>query len=226
MPGISLVRFGNRAYWIIGRSNHEASLPVLFNGAAIRLHEIEVSNMKKLVFLLEEKSMKETLDNILPLVLPKDIPFLCIPHEGKEDLQKSIPRKLLRWREPDVQFIIVHDQDSGDCIELKQALISLAAGGRRPETLVRIVCTELESWFLGDMQAVEKAFNIDLKYQKNKSLFRNPDSIQNAKQELKKLAPKYQQISGSQNISKFMDIENNRSHSFNVFISGVKKLYA
>jgi hypothetical protein len=34
------------------------------------------------------------------------------------------------------------------------------------------------------------------------------------------------EVSGSQNISRFMDIENNRSHSFNVFISGVKKIYA
>jgi hypothetical protein len=182
--------------------------------------------MKKLVFLLEEQSMKETLEYILPLIFPNNIPFLCIPHEGKSDLQKSIPRKLLRWRDPDVKFIVVHDQDSADCIGLKRLLLSLAAEGRRSDTLIRIVCTELESWFLGDMRAVEKAFNIDLKHYKNKALFRNPDSIQDAKQELKKLAPKYQQVSGSQSISKFMDIENNRSHSFNVFISGIKKLYA
>jgi uncharacterized protein YktA (UPF0223 family) len=185
-----------------------------------------VSNMKKLVFLLEEQSMKETLENILPLIVPKDILFLCIPHEGKADLQKSIPRKLLLWREPDVRFIIVHDQDSAECRELKKALISLVPEGKRTDTLIRIVCTELESWFLGDLQAMEKAFNINLKNQKNKAMFRDPDNIQNAKQELKKLAPKYQQVSGSQSISKFMNIAENKSYSFQIFISGVKKLYA
>jgi uncharacterized protein YktA (UPF0223 family) len=76
------------------------------------------------------------------------------------------------------------------------------------------------------MRAVEKAFNIDLKNHKNKALFRNPDGIQNAKQELKKLAPKYQQVSGSQSVSKYMDVTNNKSYSFNMFVSGVKKLYA
>jgi uncharacterized protein YktA (UPF0223 family) len=183
-----------------------------------------VNKMKKLIFLLEEQSMKETLENILSLIIPKDISFLCIPHEGKADLQKSIPRKLLQWREPDVQFIIVHDQDSSECRELKKALISLVPDEKRADTLIRIVCTELESWFLGDLQAIEKAFSINLKNQKNKALFRDPDTIQNAKQELKKLAPKYQQVSGSQSISKFMNIAENKSHSFQVFISGVKKL--
>jgi hypothetical protein len=181
--------------------------------------------MKKLIFLLEEQSMKETLENILPLIVPKDITFLCVPHEGKADLQKSIPRKLLRWRESNVQFIIVHDQDSAECRELKKILISLVPDEKRTDTLIRIVCTELESWFLGDLQAVEKAFNINLKNQKNKALFRDPDNIQNAKQELKKLAPIYKQVSGSQNISKYMDVANNKSCSFNVFISGVKRLY-
>jgi uncharacterized protein YktA (UPF0223 family) len=60
---------------------------------------------------------------------------------------------------------------------------------------VRIVCTELESWFLGDFQAIEKTFNIDLKNRKNKTIYRNPDAIRNAKQELKRLVPQYQQIS-------------------------------
>jgi hypothetical protein len=111
--------------------------------------------MKKLIFLLEEQSMKETLENILPLVIPNEISFLCIPHEGKADLQKSIPRKLLRWRDLDVRFMIAHDQDSAACRELKKELISLVPDEKRKETRIRIVCTELESWFLGDLQAYE-----------------------------------------------------------------------
>lgn len=180
--------------------------------------------MKRLVFMLEERSMKETLDSILPRIVPAGISFLCIPHEGKSDLQKSIPLKLRNWREPDVQFIIVHDKDSNDCGVLKQTLVTLATNKNRPDPLVRIVCTELESWFLGDLSAVEQTFSIDLSSKENKAQYRNPDTIANAKQELRKLVPKYQPISGSLSISKYMNIQRNTSQSFNIFISGVQKL--
>jgi hypothetical protein len=178
--------------------------------------------VKKLVFLLEEESMSKVLENILPKILPTDIKFQCVPHKGKSDLHKSIPIKLRAWNEPNVSFVVVHDKDSWDCIKLKNELSKLARTNKRPDTLIRIVCTELESWFLGDISSIEKAFKIDLSHKKNKALFRNPDNIANAKEELKKLIPLYQQISGSDNISKHMNISNNTSHSFHVFISGVK----
>lgn len=47
-----------------------------------------------LVFLLEELSMKVFLEGLLPRVLPEHIGVQLIPHEGKSDLEKSIPRKL------------------------------------------------------------------------------------------------------------------------------------
>lgn len=37
----------------------------------------------KLVFLLEEKSMKRFLDIIIPKILPAEIQYQTIPHEGK-----------------------------------------------------------------------------------------------------------------------------------------------
>lgn len=68
----------------------------------------------KLVFLLEESSMKELLDIILPRIIPEGIDFVTIPHSGKSDLVKSIPNKLRGWNEPDVKFVILHDQDTND----------------------------------------------------------------------------------------------------------------
>ena len=46
-----------------------------------------------LVFLLEEKSMKVFLDNLLPRILPPNVSFFTIAHEGKTDreLQKLLP---------------------------------------------------------------------------------------------------------------------------------------
>ena len=55
--------------------------------------------MTRVVFLLEEYSMKVLLDGLLPRLFP-GLPFLCVPHGGKNDLEKSLPRKLRAWREP------------------------------------------------------------------------------------------------------------------------------
>jgi hypothetical protein len=180
--------------------------------------------MKKLVFLLEEQSMKEVLQIILPKIIPDYYAFQCVPHNGKSHLRKSIPFKTRGWGEPDVQFVVIHDKDSADCILLKKELYDLVDEPRRTTTLIRIACTELESWFLGDLEAVEKGFQVNLSAQKNKSKFRNPDTLSNAKQELERLIPRYQQISGSIAIAQNMDITNNKSHSFNIFVSGIKRL--
>jgi hypothetical protein len=40
--------------------------------------------MNRLVFLVEEYSMKVLLEGLLPRLFP-DLPFQCIPHEGKQD---------------------------------------------------------------------------------------------------------------------------------------------
>jgi hypothetical protein len=180
--------------------------------------------MKKLIFLLEEQSMKEVLEIILPQIFPCNIPFVCIPHKGKSHLRKSIKNKIIGWREPDVQFVIVHDQDSAVCTDLKEEIFKLVCDARRPDTLIRIACTELESWFLGDFDAIEKGFNINLSTKRNRALFRNPDSIANVKQELRKLIPTYQQISGSRTIAQYMSITKNKSKSFQAFVTGVRRL--
>jgi len=181
--------------------------------------------MKKFVFLLEEPSMKEFLMIFLPKIIPQPYNFQCISHNGKRVLRKSIPVKTKGWMEPDVQFIIVQDKDSNDCIKLKKEIYNLICTTKRSNTLIRIVCTELESWYLGDLDAVEKGFCINLSGHKSKAIFRNPDSVANAKQELKKIVPLYQPISGSKTIAPFMNISNNKSHSFNVFVHGVKRLF-
>ena len=70
--------------------------------------------MSRIVFLLEEYSMKVLLDGLLPRLFP-GLAFLCVPHEGKQDLEKSIPKKLRGWREPGVCFVIIRDQGHGLC---------------------------------------------------------------------------------------------------------------
>jgi len=181
--------------------------------------------MKELIFLLEEPSMKILLDKVLPQILPDDIFFFTIAHNGKSDLMASIPRKIRGWRKENTHFIILHDKDSNDCFELKKQLSNLCVQADRPDSLIRIVCSELESWFLGDLPAVSSAYNLkNLEKRKSASKFRNPDNLSNASQELKKIAKEYQKLSGARMISEKMDIYNNSSQSFNVFIEGIKKL--
>lgn len=177
----------------------------------------------KLVFLLEEQSMKMLLDGILPHILPEGVRFQTIPHEGKSDLKRSLPVKLKAWNEPDVAFVVVHDQDSNDCMELKRELTELCAGyGRR--VLIRIPCHELESWYWGDLAAVSSAFGKDLSYLHRQSKYREPDKIVNPKYELKRYLPQMGQIEGARKIAPYMDIENNTSYSFGVFVRGVQAL--
>jgi len=74
--------------------------------------------MTRLVFMLEEPSMKTLLEELTPRLFPA-LDFLCITHEGKCDLEKSIPRKLRAWAVPGDRFVVLRDNDGGDCLALK-----------------------------------------------------------------------------------------------------------
>ena len=182
--------------------------------------------MRELVFFLEEQSAKEMLDSFLPKLLDENTLHQCICFEGKQDLKKQLKKKLCNWCNPNTDFVVLCDKDSADCLVVKQQLADICTEAGKPHSLVRIVCHELESWYLGDLQAVEKGLNLSgLAEKQQNSKFRNPDRLSNAKQELKKLTKKnYQQISGSRQIGHYMSVENNRSHSFKVFISGLQRI--
>ncbi|MCF7668202.1 MAG: DUF4276 family protein [Verrucomicrobia bacterium] len=181
--------------------------------------------MSRIIFLLEERSMKVLLDGLLPRLVP-GMSFLCIPHEGKQDLEKSIPRKLRAWREPGVQFVIVRDNDRGDCRTLKDRLSAVCAENGRADALVRIACQELEAWYFGESQALAEAFNrkqligID-----QKARYRDPDAIKQPSRDIVKLIPEFQKVSGARHLASCLSRTGNRSRSFQVFIEGVERLF-
>jgi hypothetical protein len=181
--------------------------------------------MGKLVFLLEERSMKVLLDGILPRLFP-GIQFLCIPHEGKQDLEKSIPRKLRAWKEPGVRFVVVRDNDNVDCISLKESLLELCKDAGRTDSLVRIACQELEAWYFGEPQSLAAAYNRpELAQIGNRARYREPDSMHKPSEELSKLIPEFQKVSGARRMSEFLQCANNSSPSFQVFYQGIRSLY-
>ena len=176
----------------------------------------------KLVFLLEEPSTKYLLDELLPRILPEGVLFQTIPHNGKHALEKSIPRKLRGWNEPgDVRFVILQDQDTKNCYELKKALLTLCEGSER-RVLVRIACQEMEAWYFGDMEALALAYdNPKLRKISAQRKYRVPDEIQSPKEELYRLIPEHQQIAGAKRAAPHMDIDRNTSESFRQFVSGI-----
>lgn len=181
----------------------------------------------KLIFLLEEPSTKHLLDILLPKILPEGVEFQTIPHNGKRDLERSIPRKLRGWNEPgNIRFVILHDQDTQNCVQLKKSLLKLCEGSQRP-VLVRIACQEMEAWYFGDMNAVALAYDKPrLRQISGQRRYRVPDQIPSPKEDLRKLVPEHQQIAGAKRVAPHMNIENNTSESFRQFVSGVRRLAA
>ena len=180
--------------------------------------------MKKVVFLLEERSIGVLLDALLPRIFP-ELHFQCVPHEGKNDLEKSIPRKLRAWREPGVQFVVLRDNDRADCVATKRRLQQICSNAGRPDTLVRIVCQELEAWYLGEPDAMAEAFEDEkLRGIGRRARFRDPDNVRQPSDELERLVPSFQKVSGARSMAQFLSRERNRSPSFQSLLSGIDKI--
>ena len=165
--------------------------------------------------------MKLFLEGLLPRVLP-DLRFLCVTHEGKQDLERSIPRKLRAWDVPGDQFVIVRDNDGADCRELKGRLLDLCGRAGRPESLVRIACQELEAWYFGDLQALAIAFKKPaVESVARDRRFREADEISSPGVELRKLIPEYSKREGARRMAEALVVERNTSRSFQVFLAGL-----
>jgi hypothetical protein len=113
--------------------------------------------MNEVVFFLEEEFAKALLEQIFPLLIPagSHVHPRFIVFEGKQDLEKQLPKKLRGYLNPRARFIVMRDQDQTDCRRTKRSLKTLCARAGRPETTVRIACRELEAFYIGDLQAVE-----------------------------------------------------------------------
>lgn len=188
--------------------------------------------MKTLIFLLEEKSAKECLTNLLPRLLEDrtnidvtNIDIKYIPFEGKCDLDKRIELYVRNWKRPETKFVVLRDQDAGDCKKIKKTLAEKCANAGHPDALIRIACRELESFYLGDIEAVRRAFPHCSASPATKK-FRDPDDIGSPSDELKKITGgAYQKIKGSREIAPFLKLDgSNRSKSFNALVNGISRI--
>lgn len=182
----------------------------------------------RLIFLLEEPSMKSLLEGLLPRIFPGMVVgqhFQCIKHEGKSDLDTSIPRKLRSWRIVSDRFVILRDNDNANCVDLKARFIRMCQESGRPDTLIRLVCQELESWYIGDLSALAEAFDAPkLDSPGLRKRFTDPDTWQKPSRELERLIPAFQKGSAARLMAECLEEEGNCSRSFQTFIGGVRRL--
>lgn len=183
----------------------------------------------RIVFLTEEPSMTGTLRSILRRLFPhwvEEEHWLVIPHRGKTALEASIPKKLGNWQRPADRFVILRDNDGSDCRQLKARFRALAAARPNSDVLIRIVCQELESWFLGDLAAVQAAYGrLPSHARQDSRTFRDPDRLTNAADELAKLTGNPGKVARAEAIAPHLqtDPSQNRSISFGAFITGLQR---
>ena len=180
--------------------------------------------MTELVFLLEGQSEAALLDGLMPRLLP-GVPCRKIPFKGKQDMEKQMVRRIRGYQNPEAKFILLRDQDSGDCGSLKRRLLEKCREAGK-EILVRIACHEIESWYLADLTAVEKGLGVpNLARHQNRMKYREPDTLGSPERELRRLTGNlYQEVGGSRAIGPLLDLDNKRSRSFAVFVEGIKSL--
>lgn len=190
--------------------------------------------MKTLHIFTEEQSAKNVFETIVPPLLPNDVTLRVYQHQGKQDLEKAIKKTVPSISKiPGSVILITQDQDNDDCKVVKQRIIDLLDNKCACIYSVRIVCRELESWFLGDLHAIQRAyprFRIDNHI--HKSEFKNVDAIQKPNNYLLRIIPEYSgrdklpKLETSEKISKFLDINNNTSESFKQTLLAIRTLIA
>lgn len=202
----------------------------------------------RLIVFVEEESADAALRILLPRLIPNECRFDIINLQNKSQLLLNLEKRLAgyerRIQDEDLRFVVLVDRDSDDCVWLKQILEEAARKanlatrtarqvGVNPSfrVLNRVVVEELESWFLGDPEALRHAYPRLPNFDERKPPFKNPDNG-GRWEELEKLLSKngyrkpYKKIDGARKIATHMDPTRNRSASFRAFRDGLADLLA
>ena len=188
--------------------------------------------MKHLHIFVEEPSIALVLNKILPKVIPGNTNFRVYAHQGKQDLERALKTTAPSIsKTPGARIIISRDQDAEDCVAVKEKLHELVVNKIRCPFKIRIVCKELESWFLGDLNAVESAYpRFRSELILNRAELLNVDLITKPSSKLLAIIPNYQKreylpkIETAERIAPFLDVDNNKSTSFNNMLKAIKEL--
>lgn len=188
-------------------------------------------------FLVEEPSMEAALRLLLPRIIG-DLSFAIYPHQCKEDLIASLPKRMkgyAAWLPENYRVLVVIDRDDDDCLELKGKLEQAArdanlltrtqAGSQMYQVVNRIAVEELEAWFFGDWHAVCQAYPTVNRKLPNKQGYRDSDRIAGGTWEaLERVLQRagyfktgLRKIEAARSIAEHMNPAQNRSPSFQAF---------
>jgi len=208
--------------------------------------------ISRLEILVEERSMEEFLDILIPSVAPS-LKYQIYSYNGKPDLLKKLPDRLKgykKWLPSDWRIMVVLDSDGKDCREIKCLLDSVAdASGlitrtaakndeksepiRGCQVVNRIVVEELEAWYFGDWTAVCEVFPSLNKNFVNRPKYRTPDSISDPCEAMEHQLRKYgyvrpkehmPKIITAQKIAARLHPDRNTSKSFKCLIGTLKEI--
>lgn len=177
-----------------------------------------------IVLLTEEVSMRVTLETLIRKHRPdlvEGVHWWVLSFNGKTDLEKNIPQKMRRWNFGNPMFVILRDNDGSNCKILKQHLEGLASPIGKPFK-VRVVCQELEGWFLGDNQAVTAAYP-HCEFSNATAKYRDPDRMTNASQELEQLTGDSSKVERASLIAPHLEPSRNVSRSFQVLFETLQQ---
>lgn len=190
----------------------------------------------RLEVLVEEPSAEIALGSLLPRIVP-DCPFEIRTFGGKHDLLRKLPQRLRAyshyWSEANLRIVVLLDRDDDDCVELKAELERIAADASLPShaVLFRIVIEELEAWFLGDVPALCRAYPRLPASLGQQDGYRDPDAIDGTWEALERVLRKHgyhrkglAKYVAAGEVAPHMDVDNNRSRSFQVFRDGLRRL--
>ena len=200
--------------------------------------------MMRVEVIVEEPSMEAALRELLPGIIGRGrARWKVVNMQSKGSLLKRLPSRLAAYRRrieagENLRLVILVDRDDDDCRRLKDRLEAMAreaglATKRTPDgrgdfqVVTRIAIHELESWFMGDHEALQAAFT-SLRGYGVPASFRNPDNggtWERLHRFLKKhgiYRRHYPKIEAARRIAAHMDPDRNRSHSFQVFRQGVE----
>lgn len=205
-----------------------------------------------LEILCEEPSATAALNLLMPNLLAGTDTFRVLDLQCKTQLLAELPKRLISYAkrlsyEPDLRVLVLVDRDQQNCLLLKQTLEDAAqaaglrslmtarpAPGQQPvgqfHVVNRVVCEELEAWFLGDPVAVEQAYPKIKRKNFNQAHLRNPDNVQGGTWEaLERTLQKGRyypaglaKIQAARDIAPHLNPARNQSPSFQAFVAGVR----
>lgn len=196
----------------------------------------------RLEVVVEEPSAEEAMKHLLPKIVGTRARIKVINMRNKSRLLRDLSARLRAYRKridhgEDLRIVVLLDRDQDDCETLKKDLEDMARGAKlttktypgsdgRFVVVNRIVVEELESWFIGDTEALRKAFpRLPRNFPGNFANADNGGTWERLHRFLKKngiYRSSYPKIEAARKIAPHIDPDRNCSRSFQQFRLGVE----